>query len=267
MSSHETKPSRLQELYMQRRLHLERLAPPGVLSDAQDGDVAAFEQVFHAAAPLVRFVARVRDRNDALGSQKRADIALGEIKDAIIDYPGKPPFYEFLGKRIMRATEAALVDEFGRPSVPTLAPVPERILPGLIPSHRLLMWNIFQPYEAIAEAKKVSVDTVRTQASEVLHVLGFARMETAAAVHGVKGDVDMSQVPGGRTGCLKDEEKDMLRQCHRLAKDVTGGKNKKLSKVYDKMGAAGRIQATLMMVEDGEITKQTLQAIGLMEAD
>ena len=266
MSSQEARPNYLQQRYLERRMQLERQAPPGVLSDAQQGDVAAYQQVFEAARPLAVFVAHVRDRNGNLEPQQQEDIALGEIKDAVIDYPGKPSFYKFLGARIMKAVDAALADEFWRVVVPSLAPVPEHILPDLVQHHRVLIWNIFQPYEAIAEAKNVSVDTVRSQASKALHVLGFARMETAAAVHGVKRNVDMSQVPGGRTECLTDEEKDMLRQCHKLAKDVTGGKNKKLSKVYDKIGAAGRIQATLMMVEDGEITEQTLQAIGLIEA-
>lgn len=266
MSSQEARPNDLQQRYIERRLHLERLAPPSVLSDAQDGDVAAYQQVFEAARPLAVFVAHVRDRNGNLDPQQQEEIALGEIGGAVIDFPGKPAFYQFLGARIMKAVDTAVADEFERELVPNLAPVPEHILPDLIPSHRLLMWNIFQPYKSIAEAKNVSVDTVRSSASKALHVLGFARMETAAAVHGVKGNVDMSQVPGGNTERLTDEEKYMLLQCHILTKDIKLDKTKP-SKIYEKMEAVGRIQATLMMVKDGEINEQTLQAIGLTKAD
>lgn len=266
MSSQEARPNDLQQRYIERRLHLERLAPPSVLSDAQDGDIAAYQQVFEAARPLAVFVAHVRDRNGNLDSQQQEEIALGEIDAAVIDFPGQPPFYKFLGGRIISAVDAALADEFGRPPVSGLTVVPEHILPDLIPSHRLLMWNIFQPYEAIAKAKQVSVSTVRSQASDMLKELGFARMEIAAAVHGVKGDVDMNNVPEGRTKCLEVQEVDMLRQCHKLAKDIKLDKTKP-SKIYEKMGAAGRIQAILMAIRDREINEQTLQAIDLMKAD
>lgn len=267
MSSQQTQPSALQQRYLERRAFLEQRASSDVLGDAQEGDVAAFEQVFQAAAPLVAFIARARDRADALGAQQREEIALGEIKDAVIDYPGKPEFSIFIGRRVVRAIDAALADEFGRPSVPKLAPVPEHILPNFSQPHRLLMWNIFEPYQAIAEAEQITVNSVRSQASEILKTLGFKRMEAAAAVLSVQGNVDMSNVPQGRTECLTAEEIDMLRQCHKSAKDITGGKNKRIAKVYEKMEAAGRVQAILMAVKDGEITEQTLQAIGLIEAE